>query len=78
MPCVPEGIVWPEEDGRVSLKLERLTHANGIEHGQAHDALSDVRATIALARSGQPRLYEFLISNAANRRCWNRFSCYSH
>ncbi|OEC33924.1 Exodeoxyribonuclease I subunit C [Pseudomonas cuatrocienegasensis] len=59
----PEGIVWPEEDGRVSLKLERLTAANGIEHGQAHDALSDVRATIALARllrERQPRLYDFL------------------
>lgn len=59
----PEGIVWPEEDGRVSLKLERLTAANGIEHGQAHDALSDVRATIALARllrERQPRLYDYL------------------
>lgn len=59
----PEGIVWPEEDGRVTLKLERLTAANGIDHGQAHDALSDVRATIALARlvrEKQPRLYDYL------------------
>ena len=59
----PEGIVWPEEDGRVTLKLERLTAANGIEHGQAHDALSDVRATIALARlvrEKQPKLYDYL------------------
>jgi exodeoxyribonuclease-1 len=59
----PEGIVWPEEEGRVTLKLERLTAANGIDHGQAHDALSDVRATIALARlvrEKQPRLYEYL------------------
>ncbi|MEQ7921289.1 exodeoxyribonuclease I [Xanthomonas sp. WHRI 1810A] len=59
----PEGIVWPEEDGRVTLKLERLTAANGIDHGHAHDALSDVRATIALARlirDKQPRLYDYL------------------
>lgn len=60
----PEGIEWPrDEEGRVSLKLERLTAANGIEHGQAHDALSDVRATIALARlvrDRQPKLYEYL------------------
>src|SRR5690606_39125697 len=60
----PEGIEWPlDEEGRVSLKLERLTVANGIEHGQAHDALSDVRATIGLARlirAHQPRLYDFL------------------
>lgn len=60
----PAGIEWPrDESGRVSLKLERLTVANGIEHGQAHDALSDVRATIGLARlirERQPRLYDFL------------------
>lgn len=58
----PQGIVWPEEDGRVTLKLERLTAANGIDHGQAHDALADVRATIALARllrERQPRLYDW-------------------
>ncbi len=59
----PEGIVWPQEEGRVSLKLERLTAANGIDHGQAHDALSDVRATIGLAklvRDQQPKLYDYL------------------
>lgn len=59
----PEGLVWPEEDGRVTLKLERLSVANGLEHLQAHDALSDVRATIALARlirERQPRLYDYL------------------
>lgn len=58
----PEGIVWPEEKGRVTLKLERLTAANGLEHGQAHDALSDVRATLALARlirAKQPKLYDY-------------------
>ncbi|MDP0919712.1 hypothetical protein Q6272_32215, partial [Klebsiella pneumoniae] len=49
--------------GRVTLKLERLTEANSIDHGQAHDALSDVRATIALARlvrEKQPKLYDWL------------------
>ncbi|MNO72608.1 Exodeoxyribonuclease I [compost metagenome] len=59
----PEGIVWPQQDGQVTLKLERLSEANGLEHGQAHDALSDVRATIALARlirDRQPKLYDFL------------------
>lgn len=59
----PDGIVWPEQDGRVTLKLERLTQANGIDHGQAHEALADVRATIALARlvrEKQPKLYDWL------------------
>ena len=58
----PQGIEWPQEEGRLTLKLERLTAANGIDHGQAHDALADVRATIALARllrERQPRLYDW-------------------
>ena len=67
----PEGIVWPEEEGRVTLKLERLTAANGIEHGQAHDALSDVRATIALARllrNKQRKLYDYLYQLRSKQR----------
>ncbi|HEY9104114.1 exodeoxyribonuclease I [Chitinimonas sp.] len=59
----PEGIAWPRhEDGRVSFKLEQLTAANGLAHEAAHDALSDVRATIAFARlirERQPRLFDF-------------------
>lgn len=67
----PEGITWPEEEGRVTLRLERLTAANGIDHGQAHDALSDVRATIALARlirERQPRLYDWLFQLRSKQR----------
>ena len=75
----PEGIVWPRkpEDrvpvgGSISLgatrpsfKLEDLARANGLLHEAAHDALSDVRATIALARlirTAQPKLFEFCLS----------------
>lgn len=62
----PEGIAWPEhEDGRPSLKLEDLTAANGIEHGEAHDALSDVKATLAFAKllkKAQPKLFDYLFS----------------
>ncbi|MBZ8143857.1 exodeoxyribonuclease I, partial [Rubrivivax gelatinosus] len=61
----PEGIEWPKhEDGRPSFKLEHLTAANGLVHEAAHDALSDVRATIALARllrQRQPRLWDFCL-----------------
>ena len=60
----PEGISWPmHEEGRPSFRLEDLTKANGIGHEAAHDALSDVRATISLARllrDQQPRLYNWL------------------
>jgi exodeoxyribonuclease I len=59
----PEGIEWPSrEDGRPSFKLELLAKANGLLHEAAHDALSDVRATIALARlirERQPKLFDF-------------------
>jgi len=59
----PDGIQWPQDaEGRPSNRLELLTAANGIEHGQAHDALADVHATIAIARllrERQPRLFAF-------------------
>ncbi|WP_287984623.1 exodeoxyribonuclease I, partial [Diaphorobacter sp.] len=61
----PEGIAWPEVDGKPSFRLEHLSKANGLAHEAAHDALSDVRATIALARlilSHNPRLFDFALS----------------
>lgn len=62
----PDGINWPLNDqGKVSFKLEHLCAANGIAHESAHDALSDVRATIALARlvrKAQPKLFDFCLS----------------
>ncbi|MBV2217204.1 MAG: exodeoxyribonuclease I [Diaphorobacter sp.] len=61
----PEGIEWPEVDGKPSFRLEHLSKANGLAHEAAHDALSDVRATIALARlirSHNPRLFDFALS----------------
>lgn len=62
----PEGIEWPErEPGVPSFKLEQLTAANGIAHEAAHDALSDVIATIEMAKlikQKQPRLYDFCLN----------------
>lgn len=60
----PDGIQWPEREAGVpSFRLEELTAANGIAHEGAHDALSDVRATIDMARlvrSRQPKLYDYV------------------
>lgn len=68
----PDGIAWPtREDGTTSFKLEHLTAANGIAHGQAHDALADVRATIALARRlrhAQPKLFDYALSLRSKTR----------
>lgn len=61
----PQGIDWPlREDGTPSFKLEILTAANGIGHEAAHDALSDVYATIGLARlirEKQPKLFDYAL-----------------
>ncbi|NUS39073.1 MAG: exodeoxyribonuclease I [Lysobacter sp.] len=61
----PDGIAWPKrEDGAPSFKLEHLAVANGVRDGDAHEALSDVRALIGLARrlrDAQPRLWEYAL-----------------
>ncbi|MEQ5837577.1 exodeoxyribonuclease I [Marinobacter sp. NFXS9] len=63
----PEGINWPKkEDGSPSFRLEELTAANGISHEAAHDAMSDVTATIALAKlikDKQPKLFEYVLEH---------------
>ncbi|MEM1155156.1 MAG: exodeoxyribonuclease I [Pseudomonadota bacterium] len=67
----PQGIEWPlREDGLPSFRLEELTAANGISHANAHDALADVHATIAMARlvrDRQPRLYQYLFEHRDKR-----------
>jgi exodeoxyribonuclease-1 len=67
----PEGLEWPlRDDGLPSFRLEDLTAANGIGHQAAHDALSDVHATIALARlikQKQPRLYDYVRNHRDKR-----------
>lgn len=68
----PDGIVWPkDENGVVSFRLEELTRVNAIEHRSAHDALVDVRATIALTallKEKQPRLVDFLFQLRSKKR----------
>lgn len=59
----PTGIEWPmREDGVPSFRLEELATANRLAQARAHDALSDVEATLGLARlirAQQPRLFQF-------------------
>ncbi|MDR3388292.1 MAG: exodeoxyribonuclease I [Rudaea sp.] len=78
----PEGIRWPHRErapgalqtpaGEVpSFRLEDLASANHLVHEHAHDALSDVHATIALARllrTRQPRLWDFYFSLRKKQR----------
>ncbi|MBO7131642.1 exodeoxyribonuclease I [Candidatus Saccharibacteria bacterium] len=61
----PEGINWPfTEDGKATNRLELITKLNGVSHEHAHDALSDVFATIAVAKlikEKQPKLFNYLL-----------------
>ena len=61
----PADIQWPlRDDGAPSFRLEDLAAANKLDHRRAHDALSDVETTIALARllkTRQPRLWDWYL-----------------
>lgn len=61
----PDGLQWPSrDDGLPSFKLEDLAKANDCFEGEAHEALSDVRSLINLARkakAAQPRLWDYAL-----------------
>lgn len=63
----PEGIKWPFDtaQGKPSNRLELLASINKLDHDSVHDALSDVHASIAVARllrNKQPKLFEYLLN----------------
>jgi exodeoxyribonuclease-1 len=62
----PQGIKWPfAPDGKPTNRLEFLTKINKLSHDSAHDALSDVQATIDVARllrTKQPELFNHLLA----------------
>ena len=74
----PQGVVWPTvpnadpaKPAKQTFKLEKLTAANAIEHSHAHDASSDVSATIALAKflaQKQPRLWQWALANRSKQK----------
>lgn len=68
----PQTLQWPTHaEGAVSFKLEQLSAANHLAHASAHDALSDVYATIGLAkliRSRQPQLYDYAYQLRSKRK----------
>jgi exodeoxyribonuclease-1 len=70
----PQGIDWPRRENLApSFRLEDLAAANGLSHERAHDALSDVHATIAFARllrMRQPRLWDFYFALRRKQRAF--------
>lgn len=68
----PKALHWPvNEQGRPTLRLAELAAANGLTHRNAHDALSDVEATIDLARrlrDADPALWQRLLAARDKRQ----------
>lgn len=71
----PDGIEWPvTDDGKATNRLELLTKLNGVDHYKAHDALSDVMATIEVAKlihHKQPQLLDYLLKMRDKRAVMN-------
>ena len=68
----PDGIEWPfDVHGKPTNRLELLTSLNKLSHEHAHDALSDVNATIEVARliqNKQSKLFEYLFTMRDKKR----------
>jgi exodeoxyribonuclease-1 len=68
----PEAIQWPfDSEGKPTNKLELLAAINKLDHTQAHDAVSDVQATIAMAKliqQKQPKLFDYLLTMRDKKR----------
>lgn len=68
----PDGIQWPfSADGKPTNRLELITGLNKLSHEHAHDALSDVYATIEVARlirNKNTKLFDYLLSMRDKRK----------
>lgn len=68
----PDGIKWPiAANGKPTNRLELMTKLNDLDHYSAHDALSDVLATIAVAKllkEKQPELFSYLLDVRDKKR----------
>jgi len=68
----PEGIEWPfASDGQPSNRLADIAAINKLEHANAHDALSDVQAAIAVARlirNKHTKLFDYLLNLRDKRK----------
>ena len=62
----PDGINWPfAPDGKPTVRLELMAAINKLGHPSVHDALSDVKAEMALSRLlrlKQPKLFDYLLN----------------
>lgn len=70
-----------DETGKVNFRLENLAEVNGLIKTRAHDALSDVETTIALARlikEKVPKLFDYYYSLRIKKTVQNKFDMINH
>lgn len=61
-----ESLIWPEIDGKVSLKLENINAANKLAPGAAHNAIVDVIVTLELAKKlkrSNPKMWDYVFAS---------------
>ncbi|MCY4130210.1 MAG: exodeoxyribonuclease I [Gammaproteobacteria bacterium] len=67
----PDRIEWPfNDEGEISPNLSALAQANGIDPSGAHDALSDVQMSIAVARlikRAEPKMWTYLYNHRSRQ-----------
>ena len=56
-------LIWPNIDGKPSMKLENINNSNGLVTGRAHDAMVDVQATLELAKifCKEKKMWDYLV-----------------
>jgi exodeoxyribonuclease-1 len=78
----PETLEWPRDDsGSVSFRLDQLSVTNGLLQESTHDALSNVYATVELARvikDRQPQLYAHMFSMRDKTQALQEMNASSH
>ena len=57
-----DALQWPILKGKISMKLENLSKENALADGQAHNAMVDVEATLALAHKfkAHPDMWKYV------------------
>lgn len=71
---------WPELNGKISLKLEQLNLANSLAQGQAHHAMVDVEATLALAKHfrKEQEMWDYLLGYFNKKNDLERLQSLQH
>ena len=73
----PGALHWSQNEAGLSFKLQDLSKANDLAHEHAHEALSDVRATIGLARlikKTEPKFFDFCLQLRHKKEVLNQLS----